>query len=150
VLSIFGGKITTHRALAAHVMRDLAPWFPDLPDEWTADRPMPGGDIPNGDLGAFTADLAREAPFLPAGVAARWARSYGTRSRRILGAAKHWEDLGRDLGGGLTEAEVAYLVREEWAETGEDVLWRRSKLGLHTTEAQQAAIAEAVAQQTKS
>jgi glycerol-3-phosphate dehydrogenase len=145
VLSIFGGKITTHRALAAHVLRDLRPWFPHLPDEWTADEPMPGGDLESGDLDALAAELARAAPFLPADVAARWARSYGTRSYRLLEGVTRWEGLGADLGAGLTETEVAYLVREEWAETAEDVLWRRSKLGLHNTGAQQAAVADAVA-----
>ena len=79
----------------------------------------------------FLAELQRARPFLPAPLARRLARAYGTRVDRLLGSATQLADLGEDLGGGLTEAEVDYLVREEWAQTPEDILWRRSKLGLH-------------------
>jgi glycerol-3-phosphate dehydrogenase len=87
--------------------------------------------MPNADFASFLAELQRARPFLPAPLARRLARAYGTRTERLLGSAARLTDLGADLGGGLTEAEVDYLVREEWAQTAEDILWRRSKLGLH-------------------
>jgi len=141
VLSVFGGKITTHRALGEHVMEKLRPFFPRMGGAWTETKPLPGGDIPGGDLAAFEAGLAIRAPFLPAGTVRRWAHAYGTRAERILGGAQSLEGLGQDFGAGLTAAEVAYLQREEWAETAEDILWRRSKLGLHISEGQAAALA---------
>ena len=85
----------------------------------------------NADFGLFLAELQRARPFLPAPLAYRLARAYGTRVDRLLGNATRLADLGEDLGGGLSEAEVDYLVREEWAQTPDDILWRRSKLGLH-------------------
>jgi glycerol-3-phosphate dehydrogenase len=87
--------------------------------------------MPDADFERFLADLRRRRPFLPEGQARRMGRAYGTRIDELLGDAEAWADLGEDFGGGLTAAEVDYLVRREWARTAEDVLWRRSKLGLH-------------------
>jgi glycerol-3-phosphate dehydrogenase len=131
VLSIFGGKITTFRKLAEHALDELKPFFPAMKPAWTETAKLPGGDMPDADFERFLADLRRRRPFLPEGQARRMGRAYGTRIDELLGDAEAWADLGEDFGGGLTAAEVDYLVRREWARTAEDVLWRRSKLGLH-------------------
>ncbi|PYE87173.1 glycerol-3-phosphate dehydrogenase [Phyllobacterium leguminum] len=130
VMSIFGGKITTYRRLAEHALEKLEPWLPGLKPSWTAKVPLPGGDLPDGDFDRFVADLIKRKPFLPADMAHRLARAYGTHVDMILGEARALNDLGRDFGGGLTQAEVDYLVDYEWARTSADILWRRSKLGL--------------------
>jgi glycerol-3-phosphate dehydrogenase len=127
LLSVFGGKITTYRRLAEQVMEMLT-----VPGKaWTATEKLPGGDVPDGNFALFAHDLAAAHAFIPATLAYRLARAYGTRAHRILGTAKSMPALGEDFGGGLTEAEVDYLVHEEFAQTAEDILWRRSKLGLH-------------------
>jgi glycerol-3-phosphate dehydrogenase len=135
-LSVFGGKITTYRRLAEHAMEKLAPFLPGLGRPWTAGAPLPGGDLlPAGDFEAYLAGLRRARPWLPAELARRLGRAYGTRIERVLGDAASLADLGEDLGAGLTEREAAYLVDAEWARTADDILWRRSKLGLHGGEA---------------
>ena len=98
---------------------------------WTANAPLPGGEFEGGDLAAFTRDLMSRKPFLPDHLARRLARSYGTRALDLLGEARALDDLGRDFGAGLTAAEIDYLATREWAETADDILWRRTKLGLH-------------------
>jgi glycerol-3-phosphate dehydrogenase len=133
-LSIFGGKITTARRLAEHALDDLAAYLPDHGEAWTAGGILPGGDAGFDETLAW---LMREKPFLGERLAWRLARSYGTRAERIVGDARGMEDLGRDFGYGLTEAEVRYLVENEWARRAEDILWRRSKLGLHMSVAEQ-------------
>jgi glycerol-3-phosphate dehydrogenase len=130
VLSIFGGKITTYRRLAEHALRKLEPHLPER-GAWTGGTPLPGGDVPDGDLERFEAGLRSREPWLPADLAHRLCAAYGTRTERLLGGAKRLADLGQDLGAGLTEREVDWLVREEWARSADDILWRRSKLGLH-------------------
>ncbi|MCG8592961.1 MAG: glycerol-3-phosphate dehydrogenase [Kiloniellales bacterium] len=131
MLSVFGGKITTYRKLAEHAMSRLSPLLGLSDEGWTAAAALPGGDLPDADFEAFLAGLRQARPWLPAALARRLARAYGSRVSEILGEAKGLADLGDDLGGGLTEAEADYLVRHEWAQTAEDILWRRSKLGLH-------------------
>ncbi|KAB1074355.1 glycerol-3-phosphate dehydrogenase [Methylobacterium planeticum] len=131
-LSVFGGKITTYRRLAEHAIEKLKPYFPGLAPAWTGDAPLPGGAMPGADFDAFLAALRREAPFLPDETARRLARAYGTNAREILRGARSLADLGEAFDGGLTGAEVDYLVRHEWARTPDDILWRRSKLGLRT------------------
>ncbi len=132
LLSVFGGKITTYRRLAEEALDILAPSLGNTRQTWTAAAPLPGGDIENADFNRFLAGLRQEYAWLPATLLYRYARAYGTRIRNVLGAASGVAQLGRDLGGHLFEAEVDYLVRHEWARTAEDILWRRSKLGLHT------------------
>jgi glycerol-3-phosphate dehydrogenase len=131
LLSVFGGKITTYRRLAEHALAKLKPVMGFGAGAWTGSASLPGGDLPKADFEAFLAATRAERPWLPAALAHRYARAYGTRIARILGGARSTEDLGEHLGGGLYEAEVAYLVREEWAVSEQDILWRRSKLGLH-------------------
>jgi glycerol-3-phosphate dehydrogenase len=112
-------------------MDRLAEFFPRARPSWTRGAVLPGGDLPDFDRAALARALRAEFPFLPHDLASRLARSYGTRARRILAKARSLADLGEDLGAGLHAAEVDYLVAEEWARTAEDILYRRSKLGLH-------------------
>ena len=130
LLSVYGGKITTYRRLAEHALEKLAPHLKRIGRPWTAGQPLPGGDI--GDFARFLSAFEVRHPWAPQDLAARLVRAYGSRADAIVGAAAGLADLGRDFGGGLTEAEVVYLVSHEWARTAEDILWRRSKLGLHT------------------
>lgn len=131
LLSVFGGKITTYRKLAEHALEKLLPFYPGAKGDWTAGADLPGGDIPGDDFECFVTTLASAHPALPAALLTRLARAYGTRATAILGTAQRIEDLGSDFGGGLTQAEVDYLRDQEWARSAEDVLFRRSKLGLH-------------------
>jgi glycerol-3-phosphate dehydrogenase len=136
---VFGGKITTFRRLAEHALRDLGRALGEPRPAWTAKAYLPGGDLPGGDFAAFDADCARRWPWLAPHTRTRMARAYGSRLERVLGEARAPADLGRDFGAGLSEREADYLRGEEWARRAEDVLWRRSKLGLHMTAEQQAA-----------
>jgi glycerol-3-phosphate dehydrogenase len=131
MLSIFGGKITTFRRLAEEATEKLGKALGKSGATWTADAPLPGGDIANADFAGFLTGLKRSRPWLPDALALRLARAYGTRVERLLGDAKGLGDLGIDFGGGVFEAELDYAAREEFAMTGDDFLWRRSKLGLH-------------------
>ncbi|WP_068085939.1 glycerol-3-phosphate dehydrogenase [Novosphingobium rosa] len=131
MLSVFGGKITTYRKLAEHAMEHIAPLFPQASAPWTAGATLPGGDLPDGDFEAFVASLVARYPQLAPALLHRLARAYGTCVFKLLGTARTPEDLGADLGGGLHTREVDYLVAAEWACTAQDILYRRSKLGLH-------------------
>jgi len=143
LLGIYGGKITSYRAIAEEAVDALAARLPALAGSaWTASAPLPGGDFPRDDQAELIAILRRGYPFLSDAEATRIVRAYGTRAREWLGMARGWGDLGRRFGPGLSEAEVDYLRRAEWARTAEDVLWRRSKLGLRTNVAEQAALAD--------
>jgi glycerol-3-phosphate dehydrogenase len=135
VVSIFGGKITTYRRLAEEVLRRLEQALPQLAHRkgWTANAPLPGGDFPVDGLRDVERNLGQSYPFLAERDASRLARAYGTRARRVLGDARQWSDLGMRFGATLTEAEVRHLAEQEWAQTAEDVVWRRSKLGLIMT-----------------
>jgi len=132
LLSIYGGKITTYRRLAEEALERLSPYLRiDAPREgWTGKTPLPGGDMDVSAVDALTVELTRSHPFLAPAHAARLAHAYGTRSTRLLGGARSTADLGQPFGATLTEAEVRYLMSAEWAVTAEDVVWRRSKLGL--------------------
>ena len=130
LLSVYGGKITTYRRLAEHALDRLGKHV-DVPGQpWTADAALPGGDFAES-FDAFLGEIRALWPWLPDATARRMARAYGTRIERVIGRAKSLAELGRDCGGGMTEAEVDYLRREEFAQTADDVLWRRGKLGLH-------------------
>lgn len=145
LLSVFGGKITTFRRLAEHAMAALRPHLPAMGPDWTAAAALPGGDMPDGDFERFLAGLIGERPLLPEPLLHRLARAYGTRVGEVLGSGQRPAELGRDLGGGLTEAELDHLVRQEWARSAEDVLWRRTKLGLHAPPGTAARIADHLA-----
>jgi glycerol-3-phosphate dehydrogenase len=133
LLSVFGGKITTYRKLAEHALERLQRVMQFERGAWTDRAPLPGGDMPAADFDRFLADFTGRHSWLPDGLARRYARAYGTRVDTLLGPARGPSDLGEHLGGGLYEAEVEYLVTNEWAMSDEDVLWRRSKLGLHVS-----------------
>ncbi|MDR3535519.1 MAG: glycerol-3-phosphate dehydrogenase [Acetobacteraceae bacterium] len=134
VLSVFGGKITTYRRLAEAAMARLVPFFPGLPGKWTAEAALPGGDFPWDGAPALQTALGDRYRFLPEKTIRRLVHAYGTLAPEVLGEAQGWDDLGQWFGGGLTEREVEWLVRTEWARTAEDILWRRSKLGLRLSE----------------
>ena len=134
VLNVFGGKLTTYRRLAENALDRLAPWLPaTATGAWTGSAPLPGGDLPEGGFAAFLATMRGRWPFLPLDVAERMAHAYGTRIGQVLGAATGWADLGEDFGSGLTAAELGYLVTQEWARSAQDILWRRTKIGLICT-----------------
>src|SRR5262249_49587648 len=129
MLSIFGGKITTYRKLAEHAMEKLAPFLGNTTrDAWTAGAALPGGDMPDADFDRFLATLVAARPYLPQPLLRRLARAYGTRVDALLGEAQTVDALGRCFGGDLYQREVDYLVAQEWARSGRDILYRRSKL----------------------
>ena len=130
LLSVFGGKITTHRRLAEAAMAKLARYFPGIGRAWTATAALPGGDFSWDGAGEVAAALQRRYGFLTDAAAHRLVRAYGTLAGEMLGDARAIGDLGRCFGADLTEREVGWLRAREWACTAEDILWRRSKLGL--------------------
>lgn len=143
LLSIFGGKITTARVLAETVLERLVPFLPGLAPEWTATATLPGGDI--GDFDQFLDDLGGRF----AGFERHWlaglARRHGSRAGDILDGATGPSNLGEDFGGGLYAREVDWLIEHEWAREPSDVLWRRTKLGLRLSEAEQEALSRYMA-----
>lgn len=128
LLSVFGGKITTYRRLAEAALDKLG----IAPDKkgWTGRQPLPGGNFPINGFVNEVAELRRLWPFLPERLAERLIRAYGTRAAQILNGKTSIHDLGRCFGADLHEAEIDYLIAQEWARSAEDILWRRSKLGL--------------------
>ncbi|MCO8164522.1 glycerol-3-phosphate dehydrogenase [Pseudomonas sp. 21LCFQ010] len=135
VLSVFGGKLTTYRKLAESAMAQLAPWFAQMKPAWTANAPLPGGEQP-----ISSEQLIARFGWLPEQIARRWARTYGSRSWQVLDGAQSLADLGEHFGAGLYEREVEYLCNQEWVTCADDILRRRTKLGLFTTASEQAAL----------
>ncbi len=142
LLNVFGGKITTYRKLAEAALARLAPYFPDMPGEWTAGVPLPGGDFAVDGVKDLVAELIKHYPFLDQAWALRLVRAYGTEAVELYDGATTEADLGQDFGATLYEAELRWLIRREWARTGDDVLWRRGKLGLRLTTDQRTAVSE--------
>ncbi len=146
LLTVFGGKLTTHRRLSERAVERLRSVFPRMGPNWTAHARLPGGDLPQ-DAERYQRELARAYPNLPPlGVTPLFAR-HGTRTRQVLGDARTPDDLGRRFGGregrpALFEREIAWFCEREWARTAEDVLWRRTKMGLHLSPAEREAVAE--------
>jgi glycerol-3-phosphate dehydrogenase len=130
LLSVFGGKVTTYRHLAEEALKKLKPWMETAGPPWTRGATLPGGDFPVLGFDSMAAGLTAEYSRLPSGLIARLARDYGTRTRQILGDSTTPGELGQLFGADLYEREAAYLVKQEWARTADDILWRRSKLGL--------------------
>ncbi len=141
ILSVFGGKITTYRRLAEHALAKQAGALAGAGGAWTAAAPLPGGDLSPGGSAALAAALVGQLPWLAQGMARRLAASYGGEAWHLLDGVRQQRDLGECFGGDLTARELDWLIAEEWARTAEDVLWRRSKLGLRLSAAAQAAVA---------
>jgi glycerol-3-phosphate dehydrogenase len=140
VLNVFGGKITTYRRLAEAAMEKIVPFFAGTSGPWTAGVALPGGDFPVDGAEAMMASLRDTYPFLAEGWAQRLVRAYGSEARAVLGEARSSADLGRDFGATLTEREVRWLMEREYAQTADDVMWRRSKLGLRLSQAEAMAL----------
>jgi glycerol-3-phosphate dehydrogenase len=131
---VFGGKITTYRRLAEAALARLTGHLPVLDKpSWTGGAQLPGGDFPATGYDALVAAMLAEQPWAERGLVARLLRAYGTDTRAILAGADSMAGLGRCFGADLTEREVRWLMDKEWAVTADDVLWRRSKLGLRLT-----------------
>ena len=131
ILSVLGGKITTYRKLAEQAVAKLGSVLDIEKAAWTSTAPLPGGDVPGADIDGFIEVTAHQFPWLPDNLLRRYTTSYGSRISLLLDSATCLHDLGAQFGPGLYECEVRYLVTHEWARTAEDILWRRTKLGLH-------------------
>jgi glycerol-3-phosphate dehydrogenase len=140
LLSVFGGKLTTYRKLAESAMAQLLPFFTQMRPSWTATATLPGGEDMTTPQ-ALCAQIRDKFDFVPTEIARRWSTTYGSRTWRMLEGVETLADMGEHLGGGLYTREVDYLCSEEWATTAHDILWRRSKLGLFTTPAEQEKLA---------
>ena len=159
LLSVWGGKITTFRKLAEDAADALGAMLGEPREAWTAGTFLAGGELageasspaqagmPQPRFERFLAELQRQHPWLPAMLARRLAQAYGGRVARVLGAARCLAELGEEVAPGLYERELRYLREQEWAVTGEDVLWRRSKLGLRLSEAQRERVNRWMAQE---
>ncbi len=128
LLSVYGGKVTTYRILAEQAVEKLGKYLGNISESKTSKQKLPGGNIESRDK--LFDSLMSEYPWLPVEIAKRWVGSYGSISFDLLAGTKGRDDLGLDFGYGLTQKEVDYLIREEWATSVEDILWRRTKLGL--------------------
>lgn len=147
MITIYGGKLTTFRRLAEAVLARLSPYFPDLKPPWTAESVLPGGQGGNNQI---VDALTTAHPFLPRALLSRYASAYGSDAFDMLGEVKVIEDMGERFGDDLYQVEAEYLVRNEWAVTAEDLLWRRSKLGLGFDRDQVAALERWLAAHTDS
>lgn len=146
LLSVFGGKITTYRRLAEAVLERLKTYFPESVSKagWTADLPLPGGNFPATGFQILVDQMIADYPRFEREYLERLCRLYGTRAREILGSAKSINDLGQQFGGTLTGSEIDYLMLEEWAQTADDILWRRTKLGLVLSEGERSSLQTAI------
>jgi glycerol-3-phosphate dehydrogenase len=141
VLSVFGGKITTFRRLAEDALNKIAQVLPMSEKCWTADKPLPGGDMPNADFSMFLAKQMARYAWLPELLVKHYARLYGTRMDVLLDGLNAVDELGQELSPRLYALEVDYLMKHEWARSAQDVLWRRTKLGLYTNDISTARLA---------
>ena len=142
LMTVWGGKITTYRKLAEEAATQIGGMLGDARGAWTRGARLPGGDLdawigpalrPDRDMQAFLSRWRHKHPWLPLALAQRWTKAYGSRAEHVLGDATNVAGLGREVAPGLHECELRYLVQHEWARSADDVLWRRSKLGLHLT-----------------
>lgn len=139
LLSVLGGKITTYRRLAERVLEKVEPWLSQLGQPWTASATLPGGELPDG-VQAYTNSLIERYPRLPSGLVCALVRRHGSCVPAVLGTACKETDLGELFGGQLYSREIDYFIAHEWAREAEDVLWRRTKAGLHLSLDQQAKV----------
>ncbi|MDH4149004.1 MAG: glycerol-3-phosphate dehydrogenase [Betaproteobacteria bacterium] len=141
LLSVFGGKITTYRRLAEEAVDAMRPWFPRMKARWTAHAPLDGGDLGAGGLVDTEKQAARDYPWLRSSERTALVRRHGANLPLVMAGAASLADLGTCFGPGLYAREVDWFITEEWATTAEDVLWRRTKCGLHLTPTEQHAVA---------
>ncbi len=134
LLNVFGGKITTYRRLAESAMEKIGPAFPSMSGKWTARVPLPGGNFGVREVPNLIERLSNDYPYLTPFWAKRLVRAYGTDAWNVLGDAKDRDALGQEFGATLTAREIDWLMAREYARTAEDVLWRRSKLGLRISQ----------------
>ncbi|MFM7083963.1 MAG: FAD-dependent oxidoreductase, partial [Hyphomicrobium sp.] len=134
LLTIIGGKVTTYRRLSEEVLEKLRPEFPFMGKKWTEGFPLPGGNMPNAEYASFLKNFQKQFPWLPPLISEGLAQRHGMLVEEILNDARNVSDLGSNLGYGLCEREVLYFKEREWAHTAEDVLWRRTKVGLHLSD----------------
>ncbi|TAK91869.1 MAG: glycerol-3-phosphate dehydrogenase [Burkholderiaceae bacterium] len=142
LLSVFGGKITTYRKLAEDALEQLAPLFDASDHPWTRDTPLPGGDMLGADIDIFMIGLTQRTPWLPDRLRTRLARAYGARVYRLLDNALSLAELGAEIAPQVYECELRYSRDVEFARSGDDFLWRRSKLGLHLNVEECAAVTQ--------
>lgn len=140
ILSVFGGKITTYRKLAEHALEKLVDWFPEMKGSWTAHTPLPGGALAGLTLDDYTQQLIERHPQLPSGLIRALVRRHGDAAPNVLSGANTSGELGEHFGHKLYAREVDYLIEQEWALTEEDILWRRTKAGLHINAQQKQAL----------
>jgi len=140
LLSVFGGKLTTYRKLAEHTLEKLQKYFPHMGKPWTAHTPLPGGNLKNLSLTQYS--------WLPPDLLQRYIHSYGNLLEHLLENTASLKDLGECFGADLYEKEVIYLLQNEWAQTVDDILWRRSKLGLFLTPEQKIKLTEFISNHT--
>ena len=136
LVNVFGGKITTYRKLAESVMDKVGLYFPQIPGPWTAEAHLPGGNFPVNGLADLINDLRKDYPFLSQKWAERLVKGYGREARVMLGSVRNEDELGVNFGASLTQKEVEWLIKEEFATSAEDILWRRTKLGLRLSDIQ--------------
>ena len=141
-LSVYGGKITTSRKLGEHAMTQLETYFEYKAGDWTETAMLPGGDLINADFDLFVSDMRKRYPDLDEALLVRLCHGYGTRITLVLGDGETVPKLGQHFGAGLYELEADYLINHEWATSAEDILWRRTKLGLHMSDAEIAAFTD--------
>jgi glycerol-3-phosphate dehydrogenase len=136
LVTVIGGKITTHRDLADEVLNSISGYFKNIGKSWTANAPLPGGNFEKNNFANFITKFKQQYAWLPENILQRYAKNYGTRSFIILKNASSLEDLGIEFGAGLFQREVEYLINNEWAKTVDDILWRNTKLGLFLSAAE--------------
>lgn len=134
LLSIYGGKITTYRKLSESAVNEICQYFPEAKDAWTKTSPLPGGDFETQE--SLIKNLSKAYPFIPSKIIRRYARTYGTSAYKLLTGVYTMEGMGTDFGAGLYEKEVVYLIENEWAMYVDDIIWRRTKMGLRLTDDQ--------------
>ncbi len=142
LLNVFGGKLTTYRRLSEHALKKIGEAIGEKGKPWTANSKLPGGDFPATGYETQVDRLRKDFVFLKSEHAARYIRLYGTHAWSMLGDAASYDELGAHFGGNLFEAEVKWLVEEEWARTAEDVIWRRTKEGLRLSKDETATLEE--------
>lgn len=148
ILSVFGGKITTYRKLAEHALHKLP--MPGLAAQsaWTDGAALPGGEFPADGFDALLSDMAARFAWVPANTMLRLCHAYGTLVPKVIGNAGSWREMGQDFGAGLTQREAEYLIAHEFVNQPDDLLWRRSKLGLHMSAAERGAVEQWFAQRS--